>query len=115
MKANTVAAIPELLQIINEFSCLDIKVKKNGEFFKYIYFSKSICGYGQRRRLTDDGWRTILYRQHIFPFSVAIVDYIPWILANTKREYLYEYYSIPMMCCTLKVLQKQPATNCVHQ
>ncbi len=96
MRANTVASIPELLQIINEFSCLDIRIKKSGDFFKNIYFSNSICGTNQRKRLySEKDWRHVVYKEYMYCGKAFTIDKLPWMIAETKREYLFEYYSVP--------------------
>ena len=85
MTANKVAGNKDLLRLINDFSGVNVRVKRDGEFHKNMYFSTK---YGRIvRELFAKGCWT-----HIGRFE----DYLPYNFVTNGRcnSHLYLYYNL---------------------
>ena len=83
MRANEVCKIQALLDLIQDFSNLTIRVKRCGDFYERIYFSKQ---YGNIYRR--------VYGRHCWSFIGAFNDLLPrtFVLRRQYNEHLLTYY-----------------------
>ena len=85
LKANQVARVQVLLDLINELSGVIVKVKKNGEFYKKIHSAK-IFGRFTREIKGKSSW------SHIGKFE----DYLPSaFVIRPTNDHLLLYYGLP--------------------
>ncbi len=87
--SNEVVRVQVLLDLINELSGVVVKVKKNGEFYKNIYFSKYYSG---TRRITREitgksSWSKIGRFDDFLPSTFVI---------HPSNDHLLHYYGLSM-------------------
>ena len=84
--ANCVARVQVLLDLINELSGVVVKVKKNGQFYKKIYFSK-LYGRITREITGKSSWSKIGKFEDFLPSAFV---------GRPTNNHLVLYYGLPM-------------------